>query len=66
MQLKINGEIRSVESAKTVVEMLGELALDPTRTVVEKNGEIVAREHFATTPLAEGDVLELVRFVGGG
>jgi thiamine biosynthesis protein ThiS len=66
MQLKINGETRLVESAKTVAEMLGELALDPTKTVVEKNGEIVARERFDATPLAEGDVLELVRFVGGG
>jgi thiamine biosynthesis protein ThiS len=66
MQLKINGELRSVEGVATVSELFTALELDPTRTVVEKNGEIVARDTFAVAPLGEGDVVELVRFVGGG
>lgn len=66
MQLKINGELRQVEGVATVGELLAGLSLDPTRTVVEKNGVIVARDTFADAALVEGDVLELVRFVGGG
>jgi thiamine biosynthesis protein ThiS len=33
---------------------------------VERNREIVDREAFRDTRLADGDVLELVRLVGGG
>ena len=34
--------------------------------MVERNREIVDREAYRETNLSEGDVLELVRLVGGG
>ena len=52
--------------AATVFDLLTELGLHPQGTVVERNREIVDREAFRDTPLAAGDVLELVRLVGGG
>lgn len=33
---------------------------------VECNGEIVARERLSEICLADGDTVEIVRFVGGG
>jgi len=33
---------------------------------VERNGEIVPRSTLAAVAIAEGDVLEIVHFVGGG
>jgi thiamine biosynthesis protein ThiS len=36
------------------------------RVAVELNRNIISREHWATTNLAEGDRLEIVHFVGGG
>jgi sulfur carrier protein len=33
---------------------------------VERNLDIVARERFGDTPLAEGDRIEIIQFVGGG
>ena len=65
MKLTINGQDREV-SATTVFDLLTELGLHPQGTVVERNREIVDREAFRDTPLTEGDVLELVRLVGGG
>ncbi|MCX5890368.1 MAG: sulfur carrier protein ThiS [Deltaproteobacteria bacterium] len=65
MKLKVNGQDREV-SATTVWGLLEELGLHPQGTVVERNREIVDREAFRDTPLSEGDVLELVRLVGGG
>ncbi len=65
MKLTINGQDREV-SATTVWGLLEELGLHPQGTVVERNREIVDREAFRDTPLSEGDVLELVRLVGGG
>ncbi len=65
MKVKINGEYRDV-AAQTVLQLLEELRLEPSLTVVEKNEAIVDRALYPQTELAEGDVLELVRLVGGG
>lgn len=65
MKVIINGESRQV-TALTVRELLEELGLQPTRTVVEQNAAIVQRDLYGDTLLGEGDVLELVRIVGGG
>ena len=65
MKLTINGQDREVAAA-TVWGLLAELGLHPQGTVVERNREIVDREAFRDTRLSEGDVLELVRLVGGG
>jgi amino-acid N-acetyltransferase len=35
-------------------------------TVVEQNGRVVERPQYGVVIVGEGDVLELVRFVGGG
>lgn len=66
MQLTVNDEIRQAEEGSTVMDLVESVGLDPDATVVERNGMIVERELYDHTPLAEGDVLELVRFVGGG
>ncbi|MDD2903933.1 MAG: sulfur carrier protein ThiS [Syntrophales bacterium] len=65
MKLTINGEARDV-TAGTVQALLEELGLNPQATVVERNHEIVDRAAYGETRLAAGDVLELVRLVGGG
>lgn len=65
MKVKINGEPREV-AAGTVWTLLEELGLHPQGSIVERNREIVDRDAYQETRLAEGDVLELVRLVGGG
>ena len=65
MKLKINGEPREV-AAGTVWTLLEELGLHPQGTIVERNREIVDRDAYRETHLSEGDILELVRLVGGG
>lgn len=65
MKVTINGEIREV-TARTVLEILKELDLPAARMVVERNTGIVQRDLYGETFLEEGDVLELVRIVGGG
>lgn len=65
--LTVNGERREVPAGTTLAELLAELALDPRLLVVERNREILRdRDAFGTLRLDEGDVLELVHFVGGG
>jgi thiazole synthase len=53
-------------SAATIADLVRELELAPTKVAVERNGAIVPRSTLEGAPLAEGDKLEIVHFVGGG
>ena len=65
MRIEVNGEPREV-TATTVLALVGELGLDVRKVAVERNLEIVPRSLHAATPIAEGDRIEVVQFVGGG
>ena len=65
MTITINGGMRDVGSA-TVADLLRELELTERLVAVEVNREVVRRAAFQTCALHEGDVLEIVSFVGGG
>jgi thiamine biosynthesis protein ThiS len=50
-----------------MAELLGSLRVDPRAVVVEHNRTILRdRDKYATHSLANGDVVEIVHFVGGG
>ena len=65
LSLTVNGESRR-SFAATIAELVTELDLKPDKVAVERNGEIVPRSTLRSAPLADGDVLEIVHFVGGG
>ena len=65
LSLTVNGEPRR-SSAATIAALVRELALKPEKVAVERNGIIVPRSTLGEAPLADGDVLEIVTFVGGG
>ncbi|MGB7655587.1 MAG: sulfur carrier protein ThiS [Novosphingobium sp.] len=65
LSLTVNGELRRAK-AGTVADLVRSLELDPAKVAVERNGEIVPRSALAAVAVAEGDVLEIVHFVGGG
>ncbi len=66
--LKINGQEKTFEKGlpATLSELLDSLKIDAATVVAEIDGKIVEREDFAQTNLAEGQAIELIRFVGGG
>ncbi len=66
MKLHINGEDREVGSPLSLAELLDSLGMKAGRVAVELNRDIVPRERWPETGLAEGDRLEIVHFVGGG
>jgi sulfur carrier protein len=65
MNIHINGQRTEIKSG-TLLSLLVELKLNPQTTVVEKNGSIIRMTDYAGEALRENDVLELIRFVGGG
>lgn len=66
MQVTVNGEGREVPSGITVRGLLDLLELGAGPVAVERNGDVVPRAEHAGTALGEGDVIEVVHFVGGG
>ena len=66
MTLTINGDTREFSSVSTLSDLVAQLGMKPDRVAVELNRELVRRDRWSTTPLADGDKLEVVHFVGGG
>lgn len=66
MQITVNGEAREIEDRTTVRGLIELLDLGGGPVAVERNGEIVPRADHTDTSLSEGDVIEIVHFVGGG
>ena len=63
--ITINGEEKNC-AGMTVAQYLATTTYDPERIAVEKNGDIVPKAAYADTSLQDGDVVEVVSFVGGG
>jgi thiazole synthase len=66
LEIVVNGTARSARPGATLASLLSELGVAPERVAVERNLDIVARERFPETSLAEGDRIEIIQFVGGG
>lgn len=64
--VRLNGKPRKVPEGLSLLELLEELDVQPSRVVVEHNREIRRKEDFKTAKVRDGDELELVYFVGGG
>ncbi len=63
--VKINGEMLA-KDGMNVADVLAEMSINPQNVAVELNEEIVPKASYGSTVLSDGDVLEVVRFVGGG
>ncbi|GGY91039.1 thiamine biosynthesis protein ThiS [Novosphingobium colocasiae] len=66
LALTVNGESRRIAAGASIADLVVSLELDPKKVAVEHNGEIAPRSTLAAVMLADGDVLEIVHFVGGG
>ncbi len=66
LALTVNGEPRRVSAGATIADLVRTLELNPQKVAVERNGEIAPRSTLADVVLVDGDVLEIVHFVGGG
>lgn len=66
MRLTVNGEDRDFDGVFDVAGLVAALGLDRRKVAVERNLSIVPRSAYGATPLADGDRIEIVAFVGGG
>ncbi len=66
LSLTVNGEPRRISAGSSIADLVRSLELNPAKVAVERNGEIAPRSSLADVVLGDGDVLEVVHFVGGG
>jgi thiamine biosynthesis protein ThiS len=66
LRVTVNGRACRAEAGTRLVDFLRGQGLDPARVAVERNREVVPRARHAEVELRDGDVLEVVHFVGGG
>jgi len=62
----VNGVARQAPSGQTLLDLLRELQLEPSRVAVEMDRRIVKRSEWETLELPAGAKIEIVQFVGGG
>jgi len=62
----INGELRHLNGALSLTDLLSALGQDPAKVAVERNLEIVPRSKYGEVTVEDGDRLEIVHFIGGG
>jgi thiamine biosynthesis protein ThiS len=65
IQIKLNGETKTV-TARTVAELLGETGAPEVGVAVAKNGAVVRKAEHTSTPVNDGDTIEIIRAVQGG
>lgn len=66
MYITVNGESRDVTPDTSLVGLIEALGLKRELTAVQRNDDIIHKDDLDSTPLLEGDVIELIRVVGGG
>jgi thiamine biosynthesis protein ThiS len=66
LRVYVNGEAKELSDRISLAELITQLNLPAGRIAVELNRNVVRRNDWSTTMLADGDSLEIVHFVGGG
>ena len=64
--LTVNGKPRELKEPMPLDRFLKEHRVDSQFVAVAYNGTVMRREEFDQITLSEGDVVEIVRPVGGG
>jgi thiamine biosynthesis protein ThiS len=64
--LQVNGKKIELEGPMPLTGYLEILGVTPRSVAVEHNGMIIERDAYSATTLRDGDVVEIVRMVGGG
>jgi thiamine-phosphate pyrophosphorylase len=64
--LRVNGRTVELEAPTPLLDYVAGLGVDPRAIAVEVNGEILERDDYGGCTLGDGDVVEIVRMVGGG
>ncbi len=66
MLIHINGKEKEITEGMALDALLKEFDISTVGTAVEVNREVIPKRTYAQKRLKEGDVVEIIRMVGGG
>ena len=66
MKISVNGQAAEVRDGTSVGDLVRERVDDRRRVAVARNGEVVPRTAWDTTPLTESDAVEVLAPQAGG
>jgi sulfur carrier protein len=66
MKISVNGSTVDVAAGWSVGDLVRARTDEQRRVAVARNGEVVPRGEWDVTPLAEGDLVEVLAAVAGG
>lgn len=66
MKIQLNGEQVDLDKALTLNDLIEKYDMNKETVVVEVNGDLPDKSEYGNIKTAEGDTIELIRFVGGG
>lgn len=64
--MKLNGKEICVKPNTTILKLLKELEIKIDSVVVEVNLDIIENHQYSSYILDSDDIVEVIRFVGGG
>ena len=65
-EITLHGKPPDLAGTPTIVELIDTLSVKANQVAVAVNGEVVTRHEWPQTRVRDGDVIEVVRAVGGG
>ncbi len=66
ISITVNGDKLKIEEDSTIEILLELLNITPARLAIEINGEVIPRSEILEKVLQDGDILEIVKAIGGG
>ena len=66
LKITVNGSSIQISEGANIIDLLRNLDLNNGMVAVELNAQIVPKSEYSGRNLKEGDILEIVHFVGGG
>ena len=66
MEININGKKESLPEGLSLLEFLQKKKQELAGVVVEYNEKVIPREQWSAIKLQDADVLEILKFMGGG
>jgi sulfur carrier protein len=66
MRITVNGTEKELSAPLPLNDLVGQFCKNSKHVIAEVNGEILRSPQWTGRSIKEGDVIELVSFVGGG
>jgi len=66
MKIRLNGQDKEFTSQASLKQLIEESCRGNKHVIAEINGAIIKTTQWEQTSISDGDIVELVSFVGGG